>query len=146
MKWADNTDERKFLKLRLYDKSEGNAPRLKFEPLKISDKPDWNPMPEEWSCCSEPLIVYFEDYRRLLKSYFALMFPTKDAFDGTPEPMFDELYWNWLSAEDWRKALSAIERDLPCFSPEECGFYEAFLKWFGEALELSNIIICESDL
>ena len=76
MKWADNAGERKFLKLRLYDKSEGNAPCLKFEPLKLSDKPDCNPMPEDWSCCSEPLIVYFEDYRRLLKSYFALMFPT----------------------------------------------------------------------
>ena len=146
MKWADSADERKFLKLRLYDKSTGNAPCLKFEPLKISDAPEWNPMPEEWSCCSEPLIIYFEDYRKLLKNYFALMFPTKDAFDGTPEPMFDELYWNWLGAEDWQKALSAIERDLPEFSHGERGFYEAFLKWFGEALELSSIIICESNL
>ena len=146
MKWAERADERKFLELRLYDKSTGNAPCLKFEPLKISDKPDWNPMPEEWSCCSQPLIVYFEDYRRLLKDYFALMFPTKDAFDGTPEPVFDELYWNWLGAADWRKALSAINRDLPKFSSEELIFYEAFLKWFDEALGLSNIIICESNL
>lgn len=146
MKWAENANERKPLELRLYDRSEGNAPCLKFEPLKISDKPDWNPMPEDWSCCSEPLIVYFEDYRRLLKSYFALMFPTKDAFDGTSEPAFDELYWNWLSAEDWHKALSAIESDLPTFTSEERCFYEAFLDWFGEALELSNIIICESNL
>lgn len=146
MKWTENEGERKFLELRLYDKSKGNAPRLKFDPLKLSDEPDWNPMPGDWSCCSEPLIVYFEDYRRLLKSYFALMFPTKDAFDGTPEPVFDELYWNWLSAEDWRKALSAIEHDLPSFSSEERGFYEEFLRWFDEALELSNIIICESNL
>lgn len=146
MKWAENANERKFLELRLYDKSEGSAPCLKFEPLKISDAPDWNPMPEEWNCCSEPLIVYFEDYRRLLKNFFALMFPTKDAFDGTPEPVFDELYWNWLGAEDWHKALSAIKCDMPDFPPEERGFYEAFLKWFDEALELSNIIICESNL
>lgn len=146
MKWTDNANERKPMTLRLYDTSEGNAPRLKFEPLKRSDKPDWNPMPEEWNCCSQPLIIYFEDYRRLLKGYFALMFPTKDAFDGTPEPVFDELYWNWLSAEDWREALSAIERDLPGFSSEEKGFYEAFLKWFGEALGLSDIIVCESNL
>ena len=146
MKWAQNAGERKPLELRLYDNSTGSAPCLKFEPLKMSDKPDRNPMPEDWSCCSEPLIVYFEDYRRMLKSYFALMFPTKDAFDGTPEPVFDELYWNWLSAEDWHKALSAIERDLPKSSAEERCFYETFLKWFGEALELSNIIICESNL
>lgn len=92
------------------------------------------------------LHIYFEDYKRLLKSYFALMFPTADAFDGTPEPVFDELYWNWLSADDWSKSLSAIRRDLPKFSPEERGFYEAFLKWFDEALKLSSIIIAESNL
>lgn len=146
MKWADNAEERKPILLRLYDSSPENSPRLTFNPLKISDVPDWNPVPEEWNCCSEPLIVYFEDYKRLLKSYFALMFPTKDAFDGTPEPVFDELYWNWLNKEDWNKALLAIKNDLPKFSPEERGFYEAFLRWFDEALELSNIIICESNL
>lgn len=146
MRWAENAGERQPLTLRLYDKSEGNAPRLKFDPLRLSDGTDWNPMPEDWNCCSEPLIVYFEDYRRLLKSYFALMFPTKDAFDGTPEPVFDELYWNWLGTEDWRKALDAIECDMPKFSSDERRFYGAFIKWFGEALELSNIIVCESNL
>lgn len=146
MKWIGNVNERRSLELRLYYTSEGNAPCLTFDPLKISDAPDWNPMPEDWSCCSEPLVIYFEDYRRLLKNYFALMFPTKDAFDGTPEPVFDELYWNWLGAEDWDKALLAIRRDLPTFSNEERGFYEAFLKWFDEALALSRIIICESNL
>lgn len=146
MKWIDNAEERKPTVLRLYDSSTENSPRLTFNPLKISDAPDWNPVPEEWNCCSEPLIIYFEDYKRLLKSYFALMFPTKDAFDGTPEPIFDELYWNWLNKEDWDKALSAIRNDLPKFSSEEREFYEAFLRWFDEALELSNIIICESNL
>lgn len=146
MKWIENTNERQFVILRLYDTSEGNAPCLTFDPLKISDAPDWNPMPDEWHCCSEPLIVYFEDYKRLLKSSFALMFPTKDAFDGTPEPVFDELYWNWLSVEDWNKALLAIRRDLPNFSDDERAFYEKFLKWFEDAIELSNIIIAESNL
>lgn len=146
MKWLDNSDEQKPVVLRLYDNSPENSPCLTFNPLKLSDEPDWNPMPEEWHCCSEPLRVYFEDYKRLLKGYFALMFPTKDAFDGTPEPVFDELYWNWLSAEDWSKALSAIRSKLPKFSPEEREFYEAFLRWFDEALALSNIIICESNL
>lgn len=146
MKWLENINERKFVTLRLYDNSEGNVPCLTFNPLKISNAPNWNPSPEEWNCCSEPLIVYFEDYNRLLKSYFALMFPTKDAFDGTPEPVFDELYWNWLSADDWIKALSAIRHDLTKFSVKEREFYEAFLKWFDEALKLSNIIICESNL
>lgn len=146
MKWIDNTNEQYPVTLRLYDTSKGNAPMLEFNPLKRSDKPDWNPMPEEWHCCSKPLRVLFGDYKRLLKSYFALMFPTKDAFDGTPEPVFDELYYNWLSAEDWRKALSAVTSDLPKFSPEEREFYKAFLNWFDEALELSDIIICESNL
>ncbi len=146
MRWLDSGEKQTYKVLRLYELSDGNLPALTFNPLKISDAPDWNPMPEEWSCCSEPLVIYFEDYRRLLKSYFALMFPTKDAFDGTPEPVFDELYWNWLSAEDWDKALLAIRRDLPTFSNEERGFYEAFLKWFDEALALSRIIICESNL
>lgn len=146
MRWLDSGEKQTYKVLRLYELSDGNLPALTFNPLKISDVPDWNPMPEEWSCCSEPLVIYFEDYRRLLKSYFALMFPTKDAFDGTPEPVFDELYWNWLGAEDWDKALSAIRRDLPTFSDEERGFYETFLKWFDEALALSSIIICESNL
>lgn len=146
MRWLDSGEKQTYKVLRLYELSDGNLPALTFNPLKISDVPDWNPMPEEWSCCSEPLVIYFEDYRCLLKSYFALMFPTKDAFDGTPEPFFDELYWNWLGAEDWDKALSAIRRDLPTFSDEERGFYETFLKWFDEALALSSIIICESNL
>lgn len=146
MRWLDSGEKQTYKVLRLYELSDGNLPALTFNPLKISDVPDWNPMPEEWSCCSEPLVIYFEDYRRLLKSYFALMFPTKDAFDGTPEPVFDELYWNWLGADDWNKALSAIRRDLPTFSDEERGFYETFLKWFDEALALSSIIICESNL
>lgn len=146
MKWLENINERKFVTLRLYNTAEKNAPCLTFNPLKISDAPDWNPEPEEWNCCSEPLIVYFEDYKRLLKSYFSLMFPTRDAFDGTPEPVFDELYWNWLNSDDWNKALCAIRNDLPKFSPEELGFYEAFLKWFDEALSLSSIIIAESNL
>ncbi len=146
MKWLEDNEKQRYKVLRLYEPSEGNLPALTFNPLKISDKPDWNPAPEDWSCCSEPLRVYFKDYKRLLKSYFALMFPTKDAFDGTPEPVFDELYWNWLGAEDWNKALSAIRRDMPKFSLEEREFYEAFLKWFDEALSLSNIIIAESNL
>lgn len=146
MKWLDDPDEQQPVVLRLYDNSPENSPCLTFNPLKLSSEPDWNPMPEEWHCCSEPLRVYFEDYKRLLKGYFALMFPTKDAFDGTPEPVFDELYWNWLSAEDWGKALAAIRSGLPKFSPEEREFYEAFLKWFDEALELSSIVICESSL
>ncbi|MDE6727875.1 MAG: hypothetical protein K2J80_08045 [Oscillospiraceae bacterium] len=146
MQWIENAEERKPAVLRLYDNSPENSPRLTFDPLRISDTPDWDPVPEDWSCCSEPLVVYFEDYKRLLKSYFALMFPTKDAFDGTPEPVFDELYWNWLGADDWSKALGAIRGDLPKFTHEERGFYEAFLRWFDKALELSNIIICQSNL
>lgn len=53
MEWLDNINDRKFVTLRLYDLSEGNAPCLEFNPLKLSDEPDWNPMPEEWHCCSE---------------------------------------------------------------------------------------------
>lgn len=146
MKWIETAEERKPAVLRLYDNSPENSPCLTFNPLKISDALDWNPMPDEWNCCSEPLIVYFEDYKRLLKSYFALMFPTKDAFDGTPEPVFDELYWNWLGIEDWNKALLAIRHDLPGFSDDERAFYEKFLRWFENAMELSNIIIAESNL
>lgn len=146
MKWLDNPEKQKPVVLRLYDNSPENSPCLTFNPLRLSNEPDRNPMPEEWHCCERPLRVYLGDYRRLLKEHFALMFPTKDAFDGTPEPAFDELYWNWLSAEDWSKALAAIRSELPKRPPEEREFYEAFLKWFDEALAMSNIIICESSL
>lgn len=67
---------------------------LGFYPLRESDEPDWNPMPEDWSCYPEPLRVYKQDYTQLLLKYFAVIYPTKDAFDGTPEPEFDVCSYN----------------------------------------------------
>ena len=89
MKWLENseTDKQKKLVLRLYA-PEDEKILLDFNPLKESEEPDWNPMWEEWHAYPEPLRIYKQDYEMLLK-YFAVIYPTKDAFDGTQEPEFD---------------------------------------------------------
>lgn len=37
------------------------------------------------------------------------MYPTKDAFDGTPEPCFDVCFDNWIGIDDWMKVISEKE-------------------------------------
>lgn len=59
MIWLKSSEyqKQKYLELRLY------APKnekivLDFNPLKISDKPSWNPSWEEWHCYANPLRIY----------------------------------------------------------------------------------------
>ena len=85
MAWLNlNSYERQeYVELRL------NAPKaekilLEFNPLKISDTPDWNPAWEEWHCYRNPLRIYQQDYE-ILVDYFNKIYPIKDAFDGTLE-------------------------------------------------------------
>lgn len=61
---------------------------LTFNPLKMSHEPDWNPQWEDWSCYYNPLVVYKQDYDKLLLPYLKQIYPTKDDFDGTPEVCF----------------------------------------------------------
>ena len=81
MEWLNDNeiDKQKFKVLRLYA-PEDELVLLDFYPLRESDEPDWNPMPEDWSCYPEPLTVYKQDYTQLLLKYFAVIYPTKDAW------------------------------------------------------------------
>ena len=72
--------------------------RLRFQPLCISGEPDWNPRWEEWHCYLFPLAMGIEDYQLLLADYFARIYPTQDAFSGTPEEGLDPCGPNWLGA------------------------------------------------
>ena len=67
MEWLNDNemDKQKFIELRLYA-PEDELVLLDFYPLRESDEPDWNPMPEDWSCYPEPLRVYKQDYTQLL--------------------------------------------------------------------------------
>ena len=76
MEWLNDNeiDKQKFKVLRLYA-PEDELVLLDFYPLRESDEPDWNPMPEDWSCYPEPLRVYKQDYTQLLLKYFAVIYP-----------------------------------------------------------------------
>lgn len=146
MIWLKPSEYKKqeYIELRLYaPKSEKIL--LDFNPLKISDEPDWNPAWEEWHCYHTPLRIYKQDYE-LLIDYFNGIYPTKDAFDGTPEPFFDVTSYNWISKDDWLKVISGIEQDLDSIFDDKKPFFIDFLEWVKEALNYTSIIIVEGNL
>ena len=55
--------------------------------------------------------IYKQDYELLL-GYFNKIYPVKDAFDGTLEPVFDVCFCNWIGKRDWYRIIDEIERDL----------------------------------
>lgn len=142
--WLSKNEEQREIELRLYaPKSE--VIELTFNPLKMSEEPDWNPQWEEWHDYATPLVIYAQDYTILLKDYFDKMYPTKDAFDGTPEPCFDFCFYNWLGTDDWQKVISEIEKDLDSFPPDRKAFYIDFLNLLKEALRHTTIIVVEGN-
>lgn len=146
MTWLRLSDDRKqrYIELRLYaPKSEKIF--LDFNPLKISDKPDWNPAWEAWHCYATPLRIYQQDYQILL-NYFRKIYPTKDAFDGTPQSDFDVCFSNWIDKDDWFQIISEIERELKSICDDEKTFLIDFLKWLKEALCHTSIIVVEGNL
>lgn len=146
MKWlaTDKWREQKHIKLRLYSKlSESIC--ITFNPLRIDNSPNWNPQWEEWHCYSTPLTIYKQDYEMLLKDYFDKMYPTKDAFDGTPEEYFDICSYNWLNSSDWQKVILEIEKDIDGMQSDKKQFYMSFINWMKEALRYSSIIVAEGN-
>lgn len=142
--WVSDVREQKEIELRLYaPKSE--KIRLDFNPLKLSDIPDWNPAWEEWHAYVSPLVVYEQDYTMLLMDYFNIIYPTKDAFDGTPEFCFDICFDNWIGADDWKKIITEIQKDFGGFEPDRKRFYADFLNWLEEALNYTDIIVVEGN-
>lgn len=142
MEWLniDEIDKQKPLVLRLYS-PEDEPVLLDFYPLRESDEPDWNPMPEDWMYYSEPLEIYKQDYTRLLLKYLAVIYPTKDAFDGTPAPEFDVCFDNWIGKDDWNRILDEIGNHSDEHDPKEKVFLNAFTGWIKEALKHTNIIV-----
>lgn len=135
--------KQKYIELRLYaPKSEKIL--LDFNPLKISDESNWNPMWEEWHCYYTPLRIYKQDYELLL-DYFNI-YPTKDAFDGTLEPIFDICSDNWIGKDDWYKIINEIEQDIEKFPDNEKKFFGEFIKWLKEVLKYTSIIVVEGNL
>lgn len=146
MVWLNPNDyeRQEYVELRL------NAPKgekilLDFNPLRISDTPDWNPTWEEWHCYSVPLRIYKQDYE-LLVDYFNKVYPIKDAFDGTLEHVFDVCFDNWIDENDWLRIILEIEQDLNCVFNEKRAFFIGFLEWLKEALKHTSIIVVEGNL
>lgn len=118
---------------------------LIFNPLRISDEPNRNPMWEEWHCYSSPLKIYKQDYELLLE-YFNRIYPIKDAFDGTIQSDFDVCFDNWIGKDDWHKIIFEIKKDIDDFSYSKKDFFQNFVKWLEEALEYTTIIVVEGNL
>lgn len=118
---------------------------ITLQPVRISRDPDWNPRWEEWHCYLFPLSVGTRDYQQMLAGYFSQIYPTRDAFDGTPEQRFDPCGPNWLGAEDWEKMAQAIRGDMDGMSAKRRRFYDAFLRWLEAALRHTSIIVAEGD-
>ena len=118
---------------------------LDFNPLRPSQEPDWNPKWEEWHCYQTPLRIYRQDYE-LLIPYFSKIYPTTDAFDGTPEHVFDVCFDNWIGAKDWERILQEIEKGMENHSTEEKEFLISFIEWVKEALQYTEIIVVEGNL
>lgn len=133
-----------FVELRL------NAPKsekifLEFQPLKISDVPDWNPTWEEWHCYDKPLRIYVQDYERLV-DYFNKIYPARDAFDGTLKQNLDVCFDNWIGKSDWLRIIFEIKQDLNFVSDGERAFFMDFLEWLNEALKHTSVIVVEGNL
>lgn len=145
MIWLTDISKREYKRLSVYaDKSEKTA--IMFEPLRMSDTPDQNPQWEDWNCYHKPLLIPFSDFERLLRKYFDGIYPTVDAFDGTPEECFDVCFLNWIGEKDWRIIIKAVDADLDSFSGAEQKFYSGFLDWLEEALKHTSIIVAEGNL
>lgn len=102
-------------------------------------------MREEWHCYASPLRIYRQDYKLLLK-YFNKIYPTKDAFDGTPKEAFDACFDNWISREYREKVIFETEKDMDNFPEVEEIFFQNFPKWLKEALKYTEIIVAGGNL
>ena len=111
----------------------------------MSFEPDWNPMWEEWHCYTSPLRIYKQDYELLL-GYFNKIYPIKDAFNGTLEPVFDVCFYNWIGKSDWFRLIDDIERDLNHVNTEKRVLLTDFLTWVKKALKHTSIIVVEGNL
>lgn len=135
--------KQKYIELRLYaPKSERIL--LNFNPLKVSSEPGWNPAWVEWHCYAAPLRIYLQDYELLLE-YFNKIYPIKDAYNGTSEPVFDVCFDNWIGKDDWLKIIYEIEEDFDNISCDKKPFFTAFLEWLREALNNTSIIVVEGN-
>lgn len=145
MIWLDPDEylNQKYIELRIYaPKSE--AVYLDFNPLKISNKSDWNPLWEEWHCYSSPLRIYKQDYNLLLK-YFNKIYPTKDAIDNSISLSFDICSDNWIKKSDWQIIVDEIENDNDLVCENEKKFFLDFLNWIKTALTYTTVIVVEGN-
>lgn len=146
MIWLKPSEYRKqeYITLRLYAPPREKI-KLDFNPLKLSNEPNWNPAWEEWHCYHTPLCIYKQDYE-LLIDYFNRIYPIRDAFDGTLESFFDVTNDNWIGKDDWFRVISGMEQDLDSISDDKKTFFTDFLEWVKEALNYTSIIVVEGNL
>ncbi len=140
----DDHKKQTYTELRLHAQNSEKI-YLEFQPLKMSDTSDWNPQWEEWHCYSTPLRIYTPDYDLLIE-YFNRIYPIKDIFTETLEPVFDVCSDHWITKEDWLKIIYEIEQELNRMPDTKKSFYASFIEWLKEALEHTSIIVVEGNL
>ena len=62
----------------------------------------------------------------MLLGYFEKIYPTKDAFNGTPELAFDVCFDNWIGKSDWKIIIDEINKDIDNHSENEKEFFFFF--------------------
>lgn len=149
MCWINyETEKQRECVLRIYAPMEEKI-RLTFNPVKMSDEPDWNPAYEDWNSYENPLVIYKQDFD-IVVCHIEKAFPTKDAFDGTEEPRFVVYEPFWLGRSDWKKIVDYVNSELECeeskHSKEENEFLIEFRDWIQEALKHSEIIVVEGNM
>ena len=145
MLWLDINGSQKqaYVTLRM-SAPESEVIWLDFQPLKMSCKPGWDPMWEEWHCYYTPLRIYKQDYKILL-DYFGKIYPIHDAFSGTLDLAFDVCFSNWIGKSDWLRIIEEIERDLVRVDDRKRVFLTDFLAWLQNALADTSVIVVEGN-
>lgn len=136
-------EKQEYKVLRLYA-PEDEKILLDFNPLKVSYDYDWNPQWEEWHCYLRPLRIYKQDYERLFV-YFNKVFPPRYNANGTPNPIIDVCFTNFIEKEDWDKLIDEINKDMESFNDDEKRFFEDFTNWVKEALKHTSVIVVEGN-
>lgn len=58
------------------------------------------------------LMVFLDDYHRLLLPYLESVFPLKSLNDGEMQRKFDECWNNWIDKASWQTILTKIKARL----------------------------------
>ncbi len=119
--------------------------RLTFYPCKnLGENMTW-----EECHSAKPLIIFREDYTKLLLHYLTEIHPTTDPTNNQIIQQFDECFDNWIGKNDWLKIIARINQDIQQtdnrLTKLEKEFYENMIEWLENNLEWADLIMVEGN-